>query len=589
MSGLKAFTLTLIYKTKRFFSKALLFSFISSILGGLGIMMLIPLMGMVGLQSTSLSPLLEPLSHLWDYFSPENRLIAILGLFVLINLVSALASREAEITTFEVAQHFTAILKNQLHESLIQAPYESITGIRKEDMIHLFTVEISRLANAGLMAVRFITTTVTLVVTIGFSLSVSWPFTLLVVGGAAVLTILLFPLIKRFKGIGFGNLKVLRTLNQDLHDQLYGYKEIKNYGTEDLSITRFKNLSTRIVDQFMLFHKTTSNVDLLYKLSASLLIAIYTLIAVKFMGLELASMAVLVVLFSRLWPLTTNLQKTYQELILLIPSYQLYQESMNRFAHKDLSPKPIESTQRPFTRSLHLHQAQFNYQAQSNFGIEVDTTINKGEITVIVGSSGSGKTTLADVLSGLLPLKQGHLEIDGIDVLTYGLASYRRLFAVVEAEAYVAHASIRENLSLYSNEIDEKDLWDALDRAQLSEVIRSFPLGLDMIVGDDGILLSSGERQRLLLARALLHHPKILILDEATNALDGANERRFHEVLVSLKQEMTIILIAHRESAMRLADQILVMNKGHLVESGSYRQLKADPYSKFNQILGSQS
>jgi len=552
-------------------------------------MMLIPLMGMVGLESTSLSPLLIPLSHLWDSLGSENRLIAILSLFILINLISALASREAEIATYQVAQHFTAILKNQLHESLIQAPYETITGIRKEDMIHLFTVEISRLANAGLMAVRFIMTTLTLVVTIGFSLSVSWPFTLLVVGGSAALTVLLFPLIKRFKGIGFGNLKVLRILNQDLHDQLYGYKEIKNYGTEDISIHRFKTLSTRIVDQFMLFHKTTANVDLIYKISASLLIAIYTLIAVKFMGLELASMAVLVVLFSRLWPLTTNLQKTYQELILLVPSYQLYQESITRFAQKDLLVSTPESTESSFNKELRLHHAQFNYQAQSNFGIDVDCTIKKGEITVIVGSSGSGKTTLADVLSGLLPLKEGHLEIDGSDVLSYGLASYRRLFAVVEAEAYVAHASLRENLSMYSPEMDEKRLWDALDRAQLSDVIRSFPEGLDMIVGDDGILLSSGERQRLLLARALLHHPKILILDEATNALDGANERRFHEVLVSLKQEMTIILIAHRESAMRLADQILVMDKGHLVESGSYTQLKADPYSKFNQVLGSQS
>ncbi len=552
-------------------------------------MMLIPLMGMVGLQSTSLSPLLVPLSHLWDAFSLDNRLIAILGLFILINFISALASKEAEIATYKVAQHFTAILKNQLHESLIQAPYETITGIRKEDMIHLFTVEISRLANAGLMAVRFITTSVTLLVTIGFSLSVSWPFTLMVVGGAACLTVILFPLIKRFKGIGYGNLKVLRLLNQDLHDQLYGYKEIKNYGTEDLSITRFKALSNRIIDQFMLFHKTTANVDLLYKLSASLLIAIYTLIAVKLMGLEVASMAVLVVLFSRLWPLTTSLQKNYQELILLVPSYQLYQESMTRFAQKDLLVKPLESTQSPFKTSLHLHQAQFNYLAQSNFGINVDCTIKKGEITVIVGPSGSGKTTLADVLSGLLPLKQGHLEIDGIDVLAYGLASYRRLFAVVEAEAYVTHGTLRENLSLYSTDLDEKQLWDALDRAQLSEVIRSFPLGLDMIVGDDGILLSSGERQRLLLARALLHHPKILILDEATNALDGANERRFHDVLVSLKQEMTIILIAHRESAMRLADQILVMDKGHLVESGTYKELKSDPHSKFNLVLGSQS
>ena len=152
-------------------------------------------------------------------------------------------------------------------------------------------------------------------------------------------------------------------------------------------------------------------------------------------------------------------------------------------------------------------------------------------------------------------------------------------------ETFLLHDTIRANLLWARPRARESDLQEALQLAAADEFVAALPLDLDTIVGDRGVCLSGGERQRIALARALLRHPSLLILDEATSALDPENERRIQDAISRLRGELTIVVIAHRLSTVRTADQILVLDSGRLVENGTYDELAARTQGRFRALI----
>jgi len=194
----------------------------------------------------------------------------------------------------------------------------------------------------------------------------------------------------------------------------------------------------------------------------------------------------------------------------------------------------------------------------------------------LVGQSGSGKSTLINLLPRFYETEQGAVLIDDRPVQEYRLANLRKQIAVVGQEVLLFSGSIRDNVAC--GELagcSEAALIAALESAQAMEFIRELPRGLDTEVGDQGLLLSGGQRQRLAIARALLKDAPILILDEATSALDSGSERQIQLALQQLMQGRTTLVIAHRLSTVEAADQILVLDKGHIVERGTHQQLLA--------------
>jgi ATP-binding cassette subfamily B protein len=210
------------------------------------------------------------------------------------------------------------------------------------------------------------------------------------------------------------------------------------------------------------------------------------------------------------------------------------------------------------------------------FGLEgVDFEAEPGQLVALVGPSGSGKTTTTYLLPRLYDVDSGSVEIDGVDVRKVTLASLGEVVGFVTQETYLFHASIRENLRYARPEATDAELEVATRAAAIHERITELPEGYDTLVGERGYKLSGGEKQRIAIARVLLKDPRILILDEATSALDTVSERLIQAAVERLMEGRTTIAIAHRLSTILRADQILVYERGRIVERGTHRELIA--------------
>lgn len=198
-----------------------------------------------------------------------------------------------------------------------------------------------------------------------------------------------------------------------------------------------------------------------------------------------------------------------------------------------------------------------------------------GQMVALVGSSGAGKSTIAQLIPRLYDVDSGAVRLSGIDVRELSAASIRETVGMVTQDGHLFHDTVRANLRLARPEATDEELWDALRRARLADVVASLPDGLDTVVGERGYRLSGGERQRLTIARLLLADPRVVILDEATAHLDSTSEAAVSEALTDALAGRTVVVIAHRLSTVRAADLILVVEGGRIVERGRHDDLLA--------------
>jgi ATP-binding cassette, subfamily B, bacterial len=204
---------------------------------------------------------------------------------------------------------------------------------------------------------------------------------------------------------------------------------------------------------------------------------------------------------------------------------------------------------------------------------EIDLEIEPGTKTAIVGETGSGKTTLGYLVARLYDAGRGRVTIDGIDVRDLTFEALAETVGVVSQETYLFHASVRENLRFARSDATDEEIEAAARAAQVHEVVAALPDGYDTVVGERGFRFSGGERQRIAIARTILRNPPVLVLDEATSALDVQTERAVEEALRDLAQGRTTIVIAHRLSTVRDADQIVVLEEGAVAERGTHEEL----------------
>ncbi|MGW7418120.1 ABC transporter ATP-binding protein [Streptomyces sp. NPDC054863] len=206
---------------------------------------------------------------------------------------------------------------------------------------------------------------------------------------------------------------------------------------------------------------------------------------------------------------------------------------------------------------------------------DVSFRAEPGRMIALVGSSGAGKSTIAQLLPRLYDADEGAVRIGGVDVRDLSADSIRRTLGMVTQDGHLFHESVRANLLLARPEATEDDIWDALRRSRLDGLVASLPDGLDTVVGERGYRLSGGERQRLTIARLLLAQQRVVILDEATAHLDSTSEAAVQEALAEALEGRTAVVIAHRLSTVRAADQILVVEEGRIVERGTHTELLA--------------
>lgn len=287
------------------------------------------------------------------------------------------------------------------------------------------------------------------------------------------------------------------------------------------------------------------------------------------------SIGEMLAVFGYLWFMMTPVQ----ELVNLQYAWYAAQGALGRInvllASEDEPDHP--GRENPFagrhTVGITLDAVTFAYGAEGEPILDgVDLAIAPGEKVALVGASGGGKSTLVQALLGLYPVRQGRILYGGVPVTEIGWPTVREHVGVVLQHPVIFNDSIRANLTL-GREVDEATLWQALAIAQLDAVVAALPDGLDTVVGRQGVRFSGGQRQRLAIARMIVADPRVVILDEATSALDADTERALHAAMQTFLSGRTTLIIAHRLSAVRQADRILVFENGRVVESGDHEAL----------------
>ena len=250
-------------------------------------------------------------------------------------------------------------------------------------------------------------------------------------------------------------------------------------------------------------------------------------------------------------------------------------ERINKLLAMQREPQ-YQHNKNPFTEKhtvgLSVENVCFSYGEGLAVLDGVSLSIAEGEKVALVGASGGGKSTLVQIILGLYPADSGELYFDGVNLKDIGLDVVRENVATVLQHPAMFNDSVRENLCL-GRELDDDTIWQALKIAQMSEVVKNMPEQLDSIIGRSGIRLSGGQRQRLAIARMILADPKVVILDEATSSLDTETEALLHDAMHEFLQHRTTLIIAHRLSAVRQADRVLVFDAGKIIDEGNHQEL----------------
>jgi ABC-type multidrug transport system fused ATPase/permease subunit len=309
-------------------------------------------------------------------------------------------------------------------------------------------------------------------------------------------------------------------------------------------------------------------------------------------SLDPGAVVALALLLTRLYAPLTALASARVEVMSALVSFERVFEVLDLVPLVQDPPNPRVIPDGP--ASVELSDVRFAYpsadkvslasleevaQLDNRGGVEVlhgiSFRVEPGQLVALVGSSGAGKSTIAQLLPRLYDVDAGSVRLGGVDVRELSARTIRETLGMVTQDGHLFHESVRANLLLARPQASEEEVWDALRRARLADLIASLPEGLDTVVGERGYRLSGGERQRLTIARVLLARPRIVVLDEATAHLDSTSEAAVQEALAEALEGRTAVVIAHRLSTIRGADLILVLEDGHIVERGSHEELLA--------------
>ncbi len=260
-------------------------------------------------------------------------------------------------------------------------------------------------------------------------------------------------------------------------------------------------------------------------------------------------------------------------------------EILNEKSELDLLSDPDQNIK--LEGKIELKDITFSYPTRQDINVldGISLTVNRGDKIALAGYSGAGKSTIAQLIMQIYPLEQGKILFDGKDSSTYSIRQLRYNMAVVPQEVLLFGGTIGENITYGKPGASKEELIEAAKKANAWQFITQFPEQLNTIVGERGVKLSGGQRQRIAIARAILKDPAILILDEATSSLDAESEKLVQDALEELMKNRTTIIIAHRLSTIRNVDTIFVLNKGKIMESGSFEQLSRLENGLFNNLL----
>lgn len=480
-------------------------------------------------------------------------------------------------------------LKTQLFDAYNRMDYRFYVEKNAGHFINVINQQVNRFFQSFEKFIGFFTQLITTVSYFAFAFAITWQFSLMALAIGAVLLFLFKYLNTYVRRLSRWRSKEMSRLNKFLVQSLQAFKYV-------VSTNETERLRSGVVDSinrltsYIFRQRAAGAFTSALKEPVSVLL-IVGLIAVQVTVFDdpVAPIFVALILFHRGMQAVMALQSGWQGTMDRIGGVEMVDDEFEAvLAHQEKrGGQRLES----LTQGIELRNVHYAYNPEDgDVLIDVNVSIPADTTVALVGESGAGKSTLVDLLTLMLKPRTGTVEIDGIPHDELDLASWRDQIGYVSQETVVFDDTVANNIHLWEGDIDEdpalrKRVVDAATQAHADHFIRDLPNGYQTVVGDRGVRLSGGQRQRLFVARELFKQPNLLLLDEATSDLDSASEQHIQDSIDALKGEVTVVIIAHRLSTVKNADRVYVLDRGCVIEQGTYRELRAREDSQFREMV----
>jgi ATP-binding cassette, subfamily B, bacterial MsbA len=547
---------------------------LSSLSEGLGISLFIPLLQSLNQTGTETSSnlFLNFLNQIFAGVPLDSRFLLIaLFIFGCVVLKSCLAYGNGVLFSW-LNSRISHQLRSGIFNQLLNVSYSYLESNETGKFINTLATETWQTSRALSVLVGLIIDVCTVFVFAVLLLLISWRLTLVVGAAILLISIMIQIMTQQVRYLGQEAVQANKALAARIWEGLGGMRVIRSFGREAYEQARFDRVSEKVRNTFFKLDILSNTVSPMSEtLSAGLLLLILV-VALNQSQVTLPTLLTFVFILYRLQPKVKQIDASRVGLISLMSSV----EDVNQLL--DRSDKPyLSSGQTPFEGLQHaiaFECVNFGYSPQDKPAVQdISICIPKGKTTALVGPSGAGKSTLISLLCRFFDPTEGEIYVDGHSLRQFDLDSWRSRIAIVSQDIYMFSTTIRENIAYGRLDATDDEIMVAAQLANAHQFITQLPYGYETRVGDRGMRLSGGQRQRIALARAIVRNPEILILDEATNALDSIAENLIQEAIYQLSENRTVIVIAHRLSTIEQADQIIVLEDGRVIEQGDLQHL----------------
>lgn len=518
--------------------------------------------------------------------------LKILGILISVAMVSRIAKAFQDYFSNVVVQKFGAKIFTDGLQHSMKLPYQEFEDQRSGETLSILTKVRS---DTERFIISFISVVFGILVGVIFvsvySFRLHWSIMPIYMGGMLLLALLTSLLSKKIKNIQKSIVKETTALAGSTTESLRNIELVKSLGLTQQEISRLNGNTYKILGLELRKVKSIRALSFIQGTFVNLLrqIIMFTLLWLVFSGVLSPGEVITLTFYSFF------IFGPLQEIGNIILYYREAEASLNNF-HNLMQKAPEQHPDKPLhlgaIETLRFRGVAFKHQTASHKAIEnISFDVRTGETIAFVGPSGSGKSTLMKLLVGLYRPLEGTILYNGMDENSINFEDLRNQIGFVTQDTQLFAGTIKENLLFVNPSATDKDLHEALNKSACNGLLERAEKGLDTMIGEGGLKLSGGEKQRLSIARALLRKPKLLIFDEATSALDSLTEEEITDTIkdVSSQQNQVTILIAHRLSTIMHADRIYVLEKGNVVETGNHQSLLAEKglyYAMWRQQIG---